>query len=150
VQCKRAGCDRETKRVYCSVGCSNKDNPRRRRTRVYSNCTNCGNALTPDSTVVHCIVCRYLPEIVIAALAVKKGRPDKEVLYRSGLKKRECEDCGISEWQGHPAPLQLEHVDGDNSNNRIENLRILCANCHALTPTFGGKNKGRPFRVTRL
>lgn len=67
----------------------------------------------------------------------------KNRLFDEGLKHRECEECGITEWCGKPAPLQLDHHDGDRRNNLLENLRILCANCHALTPTFCGKNVSR-------
>lgn len=69
-----------------------------------------------------------------------KSHPLKLKLYRDGLKEKKCEGCGILEWQGKEAPLELDHVDGNHWNNAFENLRILCANCHAQTPTFCGKN----------
>lgn len=67
----------------------------------------------------------------------------KHKLWKAGLKKRECEECHITEWQGKPAPLELDHVDGVSTNNEFSNLRILCANCHALTDTYCGKNINR-------
>ena len=57
-------------------------------------------------------------------------------------KGRKCWDCGIEEWLGKPAPLELEHIDGNSDNNSLDNLKILCCNCHALTPTFKNRNKG--------
>lgn len=51
-----------------------------------------------------------------------------------------CEDCGTEEWKSVPVPLELEHSDGDNKNNTRENLKLLCCNCHALTPTWRGRN----------
>jgi hypothetical protein len=42
-----------------------------------------------------------------------------------------------------PIPLELDHIDGDAGNNNYDNLRVLCPNCHALTPTFKAKNKGK-------
>ena len=71
----------------------------------------------------------------------------RERLIKEGLKDRCCEECSITEWRGQPAPLQLDHVNGDNTDNRLENLRILCAMCHALTPTHSGKNKKRKKMV---
>lgn len=62
-------------------------------------------------------------------------------LFKDGLKEKRCERCGISEWQGEPAPLELEHINGNHDDNRLENLLVLCPNCHALTSTYRGKNK---------
>lgn len=42
---------------------------------------------------------------------------------------------------GQPIPLELDHIDGNHQNNALQNLRLLCPNCHALTPTFRDKNK---------
>ena len=54
-----------------------------------------------------------------------------------------CKICGCNgEWQGGLIALELHHEDGDNSNNEITNLSYLCPNCHAMTSTFRGKNKG--------
>jgi hypothetical protein len=61
-------------------------------------------------------------------------------LFKSGLKEKKCECCGITQWNGKPAPLELDHINGINTDNRIENLRILCPNCHAQTDTYRGKN----------
>lgn len=53
-----------------------------------------------------------------------------------------CENCNNSEWLGFEIPLELEHIDGDRTNNEPENLKLFCCNCHALTPTWRGrKNK---------
>lgn len=64
----------------------------------------------------------------------------KNKLFYEGLKQRECEACGLSEWMNALIPLELDHINGDKYDNRIENLRILCPNCHAQTPTYRGKN----------
>jgi 5-methylcytosine-specific restriction endonuclease McrA len=61
-------------------------------------------------------------------------------LFSLGLLKPVCNSCGITQWLNKPAPLELDHIDGDRTNNKLENLRILCANCHAQTDTYCGKN----------
>jgi len=68
----------------------------------------------------------------------------KERLIKSGIKEYKCECCGISEWQGKTIALELHHINGINNDNRLENLQILCPNCHSQTITFSGrKGKGR-------
>ena len=55
-----------------------------------------------------------------------------------------CANCGCDgNWKDGIISLELDHIDGDNTNNMISNLRYLCPNCHALTNTYRGKNKGR-------
>lgn len=65
----------------------------------------------------------------------------KNCLLSEGLKEHKCECCGITEWNGQPAPIELDHINGNHHDNRLENLRILCPNCHAQTDTYRGKNK---------
>lgn len=64
----------------------------------------------------------------------------KKRLLNSGLKAYCCENCGQSTWQGQAIPLELHHVNGDNRDNRLENLQLLCPNCHALTENYRGLN----------
>ena len=65
-------------------------------------------------------------------------------LINSGLKKHECERCKLSLWLDKPIPLELHHKDGDNTNNELDNLELLCPNCHALTDNYRGRNKQAP------
>ncbi|GGZ43977.1 hypothetical protein GCM10010301_15620 [Streptomyces plicatus] len=59
----------------------------------------------------------------------------------------QCALCGNDGlWHGRPIPLEVDHVDGDWRNNRIENLRLLCPNCHSITDTYRGRGKGRARR----
>lgn len=54
---------------------------------------------------------------------------------------RKCDNCGHSIWLGNPIPLEVHHINGNNLDNRLENLQVLCPNCHALTENFRGKAK---------
>lgn len=61
---------------------------------------------------------------------------------RHNVVEYKCQTCGCDgHWQNGIISLELDHIDGNNSNNKIENLRYLCPNCHALTETYRGKNK---------
>lgn len=66
----------------------------------------------------------------------------KHKLINEGILERKCYNCNNTEWLGQPIPLELEHKDGNNQNGTQENLTLLCPNCHALTDTYRGKNKG--------
>ncbi len=66
----------------------------------------------------------------------------KQRLIDEGLKEPCCESCGQSSWLDRPIPLELHHEDGDRSNNRLENLKLLCPNCHALTDNYRARNIG--------
>lgn len=67
----------------------------------------------------------------------------KNRLLREGILLPICTSCGLTEWMSNPIPLELDHIDGNNDNNTLINLRLLCPNCHALTPTYRGKNQAR-------
>jgi 5-methylcytosine-specific restriction endonuclease McrA len=66
----------------------------------------------------------------------------KRRLLDAGLKQACCEGCGRRRWNGTRIPLELDHVNGRRNDNRLSNLRVLCPNCHAQTPTYRGRNIG--------
>ena len=61
-------------------------------------------------------------------------------LILEGFKTEQCEECGITEWNGKNISFELDHVNGKRMHNSLENLKILCPNCHSQTPTFRGRN----------
>jgi ribosomal protein S27E len=68
----------------------------------------------------------------------------KKRLLRENIFVYECSECKLgSLWNGKPISLQLDHINGNNCDNRLVNLRILCPNCHSQTPTFSGKHKAK-------
>lgn len=77
-----------------------------------------------------------------------KGRPApstsdlRKRLIAEGLKQHRCERCSLTSWNDQPIPLELDHANGRRDDNRLENLRVLCPNCHAQTETYRGRNIG--------
>lgn len=107
----------------------------------------------------YCAICR--PDIAAANLLRPLGgaplatylvvggpTPSKRRLFREGVLVERC-ICGQGPtWHGQRLVLQLDHINGDRTDNRLENLRILCPNCHSQTLTFTGRNHGRYLTET--
>jgi hypothetical protein len=82
-------------------------------------------------------------EDVLAAGRARSRHHVKLRLLIAGLKDQRCEACGLAEWRGQTLSLELHHINGDGLDNTLENLRLLCPNCHSQTNTWGGRNKTR-------
>jgi 5-methylcytosine-specific restriction endonuclease McrA len=65
----------------------------------------------------------------------------KSRLVRLGLLLEACAICSATEWLGRPLSLELHHINGDGKDNRLENLQLLCPNCHSQTDSWGGRNR---------
>jgi 5-methylcytosine-specific restriction endonuclease McrA len=75
--------------------------------------------------------------------STSKGRRNFLVQQRG----HKCQICNNATWLENPIPLELDHISGDRDDNSESNLRLLCPNCHALTPTYKGKNIGRKYII---
>lgn len=64
----------------------------------------------------------------------------KQRLLSEGMMSHQCVKCLRTRWNEQPIPLELDHINGNNTDNCFGNLRLLCPNCHAQTPTYRGKN----------
>lgn len=82
-------------------------------------------------------------DILVENSKYKDATKIKKRLLKEGIKENKCECCGLTEWQGKPISLQIHHINGVHNDNRIENIQILCPNCHSQTDTYSGRNSNR-------
>lgn len=80
-------------------------------------------------------------EVFIKGEALPNTTGLKTRILKNNLMPYECSVCKIVEWQNKKLSLQLDHINGDNTDHRLENLRFICPNCHSQTDTYAGKNK---------
>lgn len=83
-----------------------------------------------------------LEEILVKNSKCYNSHNLKKRLLKEELLKNQCSECKLEViWQGKPISLHLEHINGEHSDNRLENLTILCPNCHSQTLTYGNKKR---------
>tara|TARA_B100000073_G_C23402114_1_gene439665 strand:- start:49 stop:462 length:414 start_codon:yes stop_codon:yes gene_type:complete len=82
---------------------------------------------------------RHTDEMIFSVDSSYGNKSLRKKVLKEELLEYKCQGCGISDWQDKPLTLQLDHINGNNRDNRLENLRFLCPNCHAQTDTWGNR-----------
>lgn len=123
------------------------------RKLTYS-CIECGTTVTKDNTAgKYCSNrCRGIHQKKTTHISISEGLTDNRdpktlLRYLSEKHGDFCFECGQEGmWNGKKLRLQLDHIDGNSDNNSLDNLRILCPNCHTQTETYGAKGAGSRYR----
>lgn len=149
----------KTNHNFCSSSCSAKYSNKRRHKKRY--CLTCGQQIKGTGKKYCCNHCsqeyRYKEYIKLWLDEKKSGNTKgcqvSRYIHRwiRETQGEKCSVCGWAERNPHTnnVPIHLDHIDGNWKNNSPENLRLLCPNCHSLTATYGGANRGngRPYVV---
>lgn len=122
---------------FCNRSCSAIFNNKIRPVKVRE--CECGATLSKGAKK-RCVTCQQISRRKSFEQAKSDPQRKKRLIEERGHK---CENCKHSEWMGCVIPLELDHINGDHSNSSRDNLRLLCPTCHALTPTYKNKNKGK-------
>lgn len=139
---------------YCSSSCAAKINNTKREHKEISVCLNCGKELVGNKKYnkfcstkcsAEYFTNKKIEEWLSGNNPTRGGGqiPSYVKKYLMEIHNSKCEKCGWGEEHPvtHNIPLEVHHIDGDCTNNKLENLQLLCPNCHCLTENFGSLNK---------
>jgi predicted nucleic acid-binding Zn ribbon protein len=139
---------KKDQKKFCSRSCSASHNNigirRHGQAQNTNSCAVCGTITTNQkfcSSKCFGIEKHISKEKAVVNNELAYWRQIKTYLLKTAFK---CSECGISEWNNKPISLECDHIDGDITNNRLSNARLLCPNCHSQTPTFRFKNVNNP------
>ena len=148
LQCKVHLSYDKRKQKFCGHSCRATYTNLANSTTIVWKCEGCGKETEslPHKAKKYCNnICQRLFTKTDTWLRLQRGEITDRGVIRATLKREigaHCFECGLKEWCGHPIPLEVDHIDGDAGNNKFTNLRLLCPNCHGLTSTWKGRNKG--------
>lgn len=136
---------------FCNRSCSAKHNNKLRTKQ--KTCLQCNKKYNSEAPKFCSTLCSQNSSRDKSLAAILNGTASSVVVKKYLLRTIGCicSICKNSEWNGKPIPIELEHIDGNSENNKIENCCLICPNCHAQTPTYKTKNigNGRHKRRTR-
>ena len=147
-KCKN--CDEKitAEKNFCDSSCAATYNNKLRIKKDFGCCIECGESLKRSSKKYCSNKCQGLflrkktfSEIESGKISFHEDRFKDYMIHKHGAKCMECGWNKVNQYTGK-VPIQLEHVDGNSENNSLINLKLLCPNCHTLTKTWGGANKG--------
>jgi hypothetical protein len=152
-------CDKEfnttlsNDKKFCDNSCSASYNNKLRK--IVNNCCNC-NVEIPSWRTYCSNKCQgqyerklIFEEIENGNMSFHQDSYKRYMINEYGEKCMECGWCEINPTTGK-IPIQLEHINGNSEDNSLSNLKLLCPNCHSLTPTFGALNKGNGREKRRI
>ena len=154
-KCKECSVDIAEGRKFCSSSCAAKYNnrvyPKRTNGREKPKCLSCNNQLDVYNKKYCNNKCQQDYEYKTYSIPlIESGKNVNTGTIKRYLKETRgsnCSDCGIGEvWNNKPITLQLDHIDGNSDNNNLDNLRLLCPNCHSQTETYGSKGVGARYK----
>lgn len=137
---------------YIQAGCTLHPNTHKGQEAHKGVCLNCAKQLTQRHSVKYCSnTCQQQYEMKIRISSWYAC--DENVLPKltnstirnmlAAVHGYKCSCCGLSEWNGKPITLEVEHISGDSTDNSPQNVCLICPNCHSQTHTYKGKNKGK-------
>lgn len=134
------------KNKFCSHSCAASfNNLGRLRSGLYSKkpCIVCGK-ITKNTKYCSNACCGKFERLeAVKRISLSGDLGDRRNRwYLEETRGRKCESCGLSKWLETPIPLDIHHKDGNSDNNKLENLEMICPNCHRTTQNHGSKNRG--------
>jgi hypothetical protein len=154
-KCKNCLVDISNVRKFCGSSCAaiynNKLYPKRTNGREKPKCINCNSELNSYNKKYCNNKCQQEYRYKTATISlIESGKSTNVSSIKKYLKNKNgchCNECGIGEsWNGKQLTLQLDHINGNSDDNGLNNLRLLCPNCHSQTETYGSKNNGNTSR----
>lgn len=134
---------------FCASSCSAKYNNDRtnhnKKRGIYAKQKYCINCNAPVANKMCDQTCQGEYKWKQNKKKVIEGNGTSATVKRYLLEEHgnKCNKCKNVEWNGIPIAIEIEHIDGNSDNNSLDNVELLCPNCHAQTPTYKAKNKGK-------